>query len=209
MNLSYLKNAHVLSEKVRLFIANELHDDIGGRLGALTLTLSPENFANQEVQKTANHLINDISDKVRDFTRILYPNTLNIGGLYYALNDIKKVNEHIPKPKIEVKWIGNYRYEEETEIHCYRIIQESLNNIRKHSDATFCKVIVEMSKTGITIKIIDDGIPFNPQQSKEDSEGLGLINIKSRIAILSADYIYNYAEKKNIQGFKIYQKPIP
>ncbi len=91
--------------------------------------------------------------------------------------------------EVELNIIGFVeKLEPAIEIAIFRIVQESLHNIRKHSRGTFAKVNIEYSPTRINLSIIDDGIGFNIEKINEVSNtttgGFGLMNIRERVELL-------------------------
>ncbi|KAB3529022.1 sensor histidine kinase [Alkaliphilus serpentinus] len=70
----------------------------------------------------------------------------------------------------------------------FRVIQESLNNIKKHSGAKNVKIKLEMNKKGISLYIIDDGIGFELNENEmeiRDDGGFGITNMKERVELLN------------------------
>ncbi len=73
----------------------------------------------------------------------------------------------------------------------FRIIQESLNNIRKHAKATTVKIKLEMSIKGIQLSIIDNGIGFNVEEvafKQKEEGGFGLFSIRERVELLNGSF---------------------
>jgi signal transduction histidine kinase len=74
----------------------------------------------------------------------------------------------------------------QTETAVYRIIQEALTNVAKHAKATSCRVYLQGLTNTILITIEDDGVGFDPgdTRSASDPRGLGLVGIRERVAQL-------------------------
>jgi signal transduction histidine kinase len=83
------------------------------------------------------------------------------------------------------------------EINIYRIIQEQVNNIVKHSMAKSADISITEMNRKLTIEITDDGIGFNPE---ETDTGIGLMNMKTRVNLF---YGKMDIESKPLQGCKL------
>ena len=82
-------------------------------------------------------------------------------------------------------------FNQEAEINIYRIVQENINNIIKHSEAKNAHIKITKNESSINIAITDDGKGFNHSKiydEKKNMEGFGLENIKKRISLLKGDY---------------------
>lgn len=176
-------------EEERRRIAVNLHDALGQNL------LFIKNQSHLAMQPPADesvirHRLNEISEvtahaieEVRQITRNLRPYQLDRLGLTQAVQAvIKQVSESSPTVfASHVDEIGGI-FDKESEIHIYRIIQESLNNIIKHSGATEATVVIKKHDGVVLLSIRDNGKGFDATQEK--SIGLGLNSITERAWIL-------------------------
>jgi signal transduction histidine kinase len=82
-------------------------------------------------------------------------------------------------------------FDKETEIHIYRIVQESITNIFKHSAATEATVVIKRKPSTVLISIRDNGKGFNPSKLSAQSHtlGFGLTGIGERIRILKGTIV--------------------
>lgn len=161
-------------EKERSRIAGELHDDVGSRLSylkQLIVTHSTESI------KTADQLEQLIKD-VRQLSHDLAPPLAHVSGLIPLIE--KLISETRLATGLEVKF-QQHNYKEvlvNNQIQqVYRIIQEGLNNIVRHSQATRVDVQVFGHEGEVNISIEDNGKGFNPS---EIPDGLGLNQMKIR-----------------------------
>jgi len=161
-------------EKERSRIAGELHDDVGSRLSylkQLMVTHSTESI------KTADQLEQLIKD-VRQLSHDLAPPFTHVSGLVPLIE--KLISETRLATGLEVKF-QQHNYKEvliNNQIQqVYRIIQEALNNIVKHAQATRVDVQIFGHEGEVNISIEDNGIGFNPS---EVPDGLGLNQMKIR-----------------------------
>ena len=88
------------------------------------------------------------------------------------------------KIPISVKIVKKYGYSHRVELSFYRIAQEALNNIAKHSCATKAKLTLNSLPDKITLDIEDNGVGFNSKDTSD--ENLGLIIMKERAKIIGA-----------------------
>jgi signal transduction histidine kinase len=79
----------------------------------------------------------------------------------------------------------------EDEINFYRIIQECMSNIIKHSKAESAEIKIRKLAESIEISITDDGIGFDMNELKNRKSGIGLIGMQERVNILNGEYIMN------------------
>jgi signal transduction histidine kinase len=176
-------------EEERRRIAVNLHDALGQNL------LFIKNQSHLAIQMPADesgirNRLHDISkvtaqaiEEVRQITRNLRPYQLDRLGLTQAVQAvIKQVSENSPTVfASHVDEIDGI-FDKESEIHIYRIIQESLNNIIKHSGATEATVVIKKQAGMVSLSIRDNGQGFDATQEK--SIGLGLNSIAERAWIL-------------------------
>jgi len=179
-------------EAERKRIASELHDGLVQRLSIIRNLALLHLDANGKDQ-TSTDQIGAISSEasqaireVREISHNLRPYQLDLLGLTKAIQGVTQ--------KVAATWpitltseLDNIDgiFEKESEINVYRIIQECLSNILRHSQATEASVVVRRADGGILISIKDNGQGF-PQGSASppNSRGLGLSNISERAQLL-------------------------
>jgi PAS domain S-box-containing protein len=172
-------------------IAAEIHDGLGQTLIAASLILSSldgelkdkRTEGEEEQFRTVTQLINDAIDEGREISHSIMPKSLEDYGLIPSLKSL--VNKvHLSK-KLSLDFHCNVkddvRYPIEVENNLYRVTQEALNNIIKHSEAGNVVLQLVAHKQSIILTIEDDGKGF-VKLEKEDESGLGLQNIKNRIS---------------------------
>ncbi|HKE23393.1 MAG TPA: sensor histidine kinase [Bryobacteraceae bacterium] len=173
-------------EAERKRIAAELHDSLGQTLmviknqAVMALQQAPGNNADhlREISASASHAI----EEVRTIAYALRPYQLGRLGLTRAAASlIEKVADSSGIPFTSRLDSVDGLFGPQSETSLYRILQESLNNIVRHSSAT--QASVELARTGhaVSIRIADNGVGFTPDQ---DSRGLGLVGITERVRLL-------------------------
>jgi signal transduction histidine kinase len=179
-------------ERERKRIAAELHDSLGQSLiiiknRALMGLSRPDDQARaiaqmEEISSAASQSIAE----VREIARNLHPYQLDRLGLTKAIESIvKKASASCDIGfSMEIDDIDG-ALSKESEISLYRIVQESINNIMKHAEATSARVSIARNDSGIEVRIEDDGKGF---QTSVERRGFGLIGIAERAKMLGADF---------------------
>ncbi|MBL0136494.1 MAG: sensor histidine kinase [Chitinophagaceae bacterium] len=177
-------------ERERQRIAKDLHDGVGQIMSAAKMNLSAfENeilFTNPE-QKLKFEKIIDLVDEsckeVRSVSHNMMPNALLKTGLTAAIREfIDKIDYSVLKVELSSEGL-NERLDSNTETVLYRVIQECVNNVIKHSGANHLDISLIKDNEGISATIEDNGKGFD---SKDNSkfEGIGLKNIRTRVEYL-------------------------
>jgi two-component system sensor histidine kinase UhpB len=171
-------------ERERQEIANELHENISQSLSSCKLLLGAtmkEGTANTEIIERVLISIDKAINELRNISYSLSSSALQLIGLPQALTDLitrmtsqKKINIYLDANKFRsVKG-----YDPKVYLTLYRVVQEQLLNIVKHSDATLVNIILKISRGTVFIEVNDNGHGFD--MTKIDL-GLGLTNIFNRV----------------------------
>jgi len=211
--VAYLKRRHAVQgafsrqliesqEHERKRLASELHDSLSQSLSIIRsrATLCLNRLEDQ--QRTRDQL-NEIEaaaayalDEVREIARNLRPVELDRLGLTEALQImIKKVGDStLLRLSVEIEPLDGL-FSNEAEINLYRIVQESLNNIVKHSAATAAAVTIKREAGGIELTIRDNGKGFTPGAVTTNSAGggFGLLGITERTRLLGGQQVIRSA----------------
>lgn len=187
-----LKHLITAQEDERKRVARELHDDLGQSLSALALqTEAVEQLINQDPESAikqlnlTRELITDTTDRMYELIWALRPSILDDLGLVSAVQSHAEKYLNGSGIQFELNADGlNGRLEPELETSLYRIYQEVLNNVRRHSDATRVSITISMQDGYLESTIQDDGRGFNLDDLHPDEEiphGWGLLGIKERV----------------------------
>jgi signal transduction histidine kinase/ligand-binding sensor domain-containing protein len=184
-------------ESERKRIAAELHDSLGQHLliiknsALLALNSSDGKDHLGDISATASQAI----DEVREISYNLRPYQLDDLGLTRAIEAI--IAKVASSSEIEFTWELDRidgLFSAEAEINIYRIIQESLNNIVRHSSAHRSSIRTYRHGRRVEIVIRDDGRGFNAQESASAGRvGFGLKGISERARMLGAKCVINSA----------------
>lgn len=188
-----LKHLITAQEDERKRVARELHDDLGQALGALALQAEaieqlidtdPEAAINQ--LDLTRELITDTTDRMYELIFALRPSTLDDLGLVAALQSQAERFLNGSGIDFELNTDGlTGRLEPEMETTLYRIYQETLNNVRRHSGAKKVSISISMSDGYLVSEIQDDGRGFDLSRynsSKDDRHAWGLLGIHERVS---------------------------
>jgi two-component system NarL family sensor kinase len=177
-------------ERERKRIAGELHDGVGQLFTTVKMNMEilVERFLVKQpdadiLAERTMAIVDESCVEVRSIAHQMMPNALIKSGLVSALRDfINKIPSEKLKISLETKGIGN-GLESTVETVLYRVIQESVNNVIKHAQATELDILLLCDDKEITISIEDNGIGFNTND-KSKFTGIGLKNMISRIELL-------------------------
>ncbi len=184
--LIYEKNASLqiidAEQKERSRIARELHDGIGQKLTVLKMYASVQENNQQQID-----LLDGTITEVRQLSHNLMPEILSL-GIFIALKDIcEKVNLNQQFQCVFSfnKAAENIRLAEDIEFSVYRIVQEVINNMLKHSKANKIELRLEKTENELQVLISDNGVGFDARTIHQ-SQGIGWGNILTRAKIINA-----------------------
>lgn len=186
-------------EDERQRIAADLHDDAGPLLATARLYLN-ENLIHQDpaVQLqsifSAKQIIDDTIQLIRNISHSLLPPTLKNFGLEAALKDLfEKINASGVINASARFHDNRERLNDEQELLIFRIVQELVTNIIKHSNGGFIHLTQNVQGDKVYFRIHHDGkgiLQAQFEQLEHDSRGLGLKNIQSRVKVLKAKIFF-------------------
>jgi two-component system NarL family sensor kinase len=177
-------------ENERKRISGELHDGLGQMFSAVKLNLSAitDNlmFLDEHSKKVFHRtisLVDESCKEVRVISHQMAPNVLLKSGLAAAVKDfINKIDSRKLRINLETFSL-QHRIDQNIETVLYRVIQETVNNVIKHSEANELDIQLNRDDDGINVMIEDNGKGFD-SSSIEKFEGIGLKNIRSRVEYL-------------------------
>lgn len=179
-------------EGERQRIAQELHDGSGVGLSALKMKLNVLKDHLNDKNTAQNNIIelmgevDKLYQDIRGISHNLMPKTLSKLGLFPAIDEL--INQfRIAEPNIHFNYfrkVNRNNFSETSKINIYRILQELLTNVVKHSRAKEVSLQLISHTDSLVISVDDDGIGFN---TRETSRGLGLTGIASRVEMLNGE----------------------
>jgi signal transduction histidine kinase len=183
-----------MQEEMFRSISRELHDEFGQMLTAVGALLSrarrqhcPPQFADDldEIRGIAQ----DALEKTRSLTQTLHPSVLDDAGLEEAIDWYLSVFQKQSGIRVALEKSGGggdveRKLEEDMRIHVYRVLQEALNNLARHSRSKLAWVRVRFSKDLLEIEVEDQGIGLDPENPAK-SRGMGMIGMRERANLLN------------------------
>ena len=172
--------------------SHELHDELGQSLTAVKTNLSALGAAGEDaVPATARladclHLVDEAIGNVRQMSQLLRPTILDDFGLEAGLRWLAE--GFAARTGIEVTVDSNYsgRLPDETETHLFRISQEALTNIARHSGAQHVQMKLTSNGEDIRLAIQDNGRGLSGARTTA-GRGLGLIGMRARARSAGGD----------------------
>jgi PAS domain S-box-containing protein len=184
---------HMLSaqEEERRRIARELHDEAGQLLTSLLVGLRTlEDSRNLADVKAQGHRLRKIAakaiDEVGRLARGLHPTVLDDHGLGVALS--RYASEYIKTYNIAVNLklneLDTSNLPSAVQIGLYRIVQEALTNVARHSGAKAVSIKFARLATALDVAVVDDGCGFDVKAVAVSSHRLGIQSMRERAAML-------------------------
>lgn len=164
-------------EKERRWVARDLHDSVGVMLANLKNRLSTYPGIEEEIE-----MIDTISREVRQISHNMLPGTLNKFGLEAAIRSELEITARSNGLKASFNQIGlNGHLNKDTQVHLFRIAQEAIHNIVKHSQAKNINLSIREDDSSFVMMIEDDGKGFDKLAK---ANGNGLTNMRTRAEII-------------------------
>jgi PAS domain S-box-containing protein len=183
-----------IREEERSMIAREIHDDLGQSLTVLKINISllsnklrKDQDQLKEKIVTATKLIDEAVERVQRITAKLRPGILDELGIIPAIEwqaqefqNLTGIKCMLSLPENEIK------LDAEKSTAVFRIFQEALTNILRHSSASWISAVLKISKSILILEINDNGIGI-PSEKLRDPHSLGIIGMKERALILGGE----------------------
>jgi PAS domain S-box-containing protein len=193
-------------EEERRRIAREIHDDFTQRLALVSVRIA--NLAGRDRAATRAEMdagLEDVRESIvgvagdlRDLSHQLHPTMLALLGLGRAL---RALCEEFQRARgIETVFEASASDQDASEpaaICLYRVLQESLMNIAKHSGSTSARVIFTRQADQLEMQVRDEGRGFDPDA--EGRQGLGLVSIEERVRLLNGTLTVNSSPGKGTE----------
>jgi signal transduction histidine kinase len=178
-------------EDERRRISREIHDRLGQELVALKLGLNrlesdfPEGTSGRSRLRELQESVDRLGRQAHDLAFDLRPSALDDLGLRAAVEGlIRRWSQRIGiAAGLHFAGDGNERASLEVESAVYRVVQEALTNVAKHSNATEVSIIVEHGESHLMALIEDNGAGFDPDTRVSTSK-LGLLGMDERLSLV-------------------------
>ncbi|MGB8193003.1 MAG: sensor histidine kinase [Chitinophagaceae bacterium] len=184
-------------------ISQEIHDNIGQMLSLLKLNLNTVDISQtqateQKLQRSREIVAQAITD-LRDLSKSLSPEAIMKIGLNDTIQKelllMAKAGQYEANFTVQGDY---YRFDPQKELIVFRIFQEILNNIIKHSKARTVNVKLDYQPQRFTLAVTDDGEGFDASklESEETCIGLGVRNMYNRAVLIDATFTISSIPEK-------------
>ncbi|MCW3124221.1 MAG: degS 1 [Flavipsychrobacter sp.] len=180
----------VAEENERKRIAGDLHDGVGQMMSAAKMNLSAIqnqlSFASEEQRlffESAIKMVDDGCKEVRVISHNMMPNALLKAGLAAAIREfVNMIPDRVLRVQLHAEGLDE-KLDKGTETVLYRVVQECVQNVIKHAQATTLDISLIKDNDGINIMVEDNGRGFDTSRVG-NNDGLGTGNMLKRISYL-------------------------
>jgi signal transduction histidine kinase len=183
-------------ENERKRFAKDLHDGLGPILSTVKMSLSALNDRIKDstgtlILNNTTHLVNEAIGTIKEISNNLSPHILTNFGLSSAISAFTTKINHTKAVEIDFKTnMEGKRLENDKEVVIYRAVCELINNAILHSGASRIEIELNKHEKFITLQFYDNGRGFDTSTlSKEDTKGMGLSNIETRVKSVEGVFI--------------------
>lgn len=183
-------------ENERRRFAKDLHDGLGPILSTVKMSVSSLNPRISDesgiiILNNTNHLVNEAINTIKDISNNLSPHVLSNFGLASAISAFTTKINQTKAIAIDFKSnMENVRLENDKEVVLYRAVCELINNSIRHSGASRIEIELNKHEKIVTLQFYDNGRGFETSDlSREDSKGMGLSNIETRVKTVEGVFI--------------------
>jgi len=194
----------------RRHIARELHDSAGQTLAALGMSLAEltkkanGNPALTKSIRSAEELVQHLSKEIRTTSYLLHPPMLDETGIPSALSWYVQGLEERSGLKIGLRIPDNFgRLPSEMELLIFRLVQECLTNIHRHSGSKTAQIEIAREGENVHVAVQDQGAGMSPQRLAEiqsHGTGVGIRGMRERVRQFHGDLVI----ESNGSGTRIY-----
>ena len=181
-----------LQDDERRRIARELHDSVGQMLAALNMNLSTVRGDIERLTKTANaladseNLVHEMTSEVRTISHLLHPPLLDEAGLSSAVRWYVDGFALRSKIRVDLDLPEDFRrLPRESETAIFRVVQECLTNIHRHSGSPIAKIRLRQRENEVLVEIADKGkgIPSEKleEMTSSGTPGIGIRGMRERL----------------------------
>ena len=201
MEINHLKDTVEGEENERKRLASELHDGLGGILTAIKIHFEILGQRFQQIKNDSTYeenikLIDDASIELRKTAHNLAPDLITQHGLVFAIQAFcDRVSSNKLNMSFQVLGTDSDNRNTGIDLTIYRIVQELIHNIIKHSQASKGLVQIHFIDNFISITVEDNGIGI-PANILKTTNGIGLQNIKARIHSINGSIGFNSKPNK-------------
>ena len=179
-----------IKEQTLTNVSRELHDNIGQILSValmqMNILIEDENNYTKENLVNLKYLVNKSLDEIRVLSKLMNGDIVLKSSFIDAVSDDLDRIKQMKKIHCELNITGKLQpIDKGHDTIIYRILQESISNILKHSHSDTIIINIAFTPNNCKINLIDHGKGFDPEKG---SKGTGLANIKTRAQLIGASF---------------------
>jgi len=187
-----------VQEEERTRISREIHDEMGQALTAISMNLEKLKTDGKPSElkrkiQSVEKIVEKASDFIHLFSSQIHPSMLEDLGLFPALRSFVRDFQENTGVKVNLRCSGTpERASVEQKTALYRIVQESLTNVLKHSGTRNAMVMIRKSSNAITLEVADNGKGFEPagiSGALEKRRGFGILGMRERAHLVGARFM--------------------
>lgn len=179
----------LVQEEERRRIARELHDSVGQLLVAIEMNNAVLLSEFQKLSPSASNslaenisMTEEVSKQVRTISYLLHPPLLDEAGLAAALRCYVEGFSRRSKIDVKLEIVPDFgRFPSDMEISIFRLIQECLTNIHRHSGSLTARIRARRNETSVSIEVEDDGKGIPSHSLSGTGAGVGLPGMRERL----------------------------
>ncbi|WP_276480760.1 PAS domain-containing protein [Paraflavitalea pollutisoli] len=176
-------------EKERADIGKDLHDNVNQILTTAKLYLEMIQHGDVDGAQLINRVSDSIAEainEIRTISRSLVPASIGDLGLVVSIQDLVENINAARQLKMEFEYQGDVdaTIDEKKKLMLFRVIQEQVNNVIRHANASLTVINLSVDAEGINLSVKDNGVGFEPERVKV-KKGVGLSNIVSRVQLFN------------------------
>ena len=185
-----------LQDQERHRLARELHDSLGQYLAALGWNLSILNAAREDLRKAPQKAIDDsirlasqCGAEIRTISYLLHPPELDMMGLEPAVRSYVEGFSERSGIRVDLDFPPELgRLGEDIELTLFRIIQECLTNILRHSNCKGASIRLTATRDEMTLEVSDEGGAVSSDLSQSSQFGVGIAGMRERVKALNGKF---------------------
>jgi len=193
-----------VEEMERRRISRELHDEAGQSMLCIRLqlemiegTLPPEDVSLKGKLQETRDLTERTILEIRRLIAALSPAVLEQLGLGAALRQLVSRFSRVHPARVKLALSRMGKVPKKTEVIVYRLVQECMNNVGKHSQASHVNISIESADGVLRLNVEDDGVGFEVEEALSRRDSYGLAGLRERVALLGGKFYLESHPKAN------------
>jgi PAS domain S-box-containing protein len=192
-HMEFASRLQTMQDEERRRLARELHDSVDQTLAALSMNIAIIQAQSDKLDLSGAravsenaHLVDQVSREIRTISHLLHPPLLDIAGLASALRWYVDGFSERSNIKVDLEIPSDFgRLPDELEIAIFRIVQECLTNIHRHSGSNTATIRLHQESHHLTVQVQDSGKGIRPEKQRELIEsgrgGVGFAGMRERL----------------------------